>query len=50
MTKNLVPRMRLWLKTNDYFEAFQKSYFLERKQKLEKLIWAKCIELKGNYV
>ena len=58
----LFPNLKKWLgekcfyskveiisQTNTYFEDFEKSYFLEGIQKLEKR-WMKCIELKGDYI
>jgi histone-lysine N-methyltransferase SETMAR len=58
----LFPNMKNWLggkrfrsneevitETEAYFAEFEKSYFLEGIKKLE-YRWAKCIELKGDYV
>jgi histone-lysine N-methyltransferase SETMAR len=58
----LFPNMKKWLggkrfedreeligETEAYFEGLEKSYFLEGIKKLENR-WAKCIELKGDYV
>ena len=35
--------------TNEYFEGFDKNYFLESIKKLE-YHYTKCIQLKGGYV
>ena len=58
----LFPNMNAWLEdkrfssneeiiaaTNEYFEGFDKNYFLERIKKLE-YRYNKCIQLKGDYV
>ena len=57
----LFPNLKKWLggkrfyfndeiisQIKTYFEDLEKSYFLERIQKLNKR-WTKCIELKGDY-
>ncbi|XP_036336279.1 histone-lysine N-methyltransferase SETMAR-like [Rhagoletis pomonella] len=58
----LFPNMKKWLggkrfvsnseviaATNTYFEGFEKTYFREGINMLEKR-WKKCIDLKGDYV
>lgn len=58
----LFPNMKKWLggkrfssneeviaETDAYFSEFEKKYFIEGLKKLE-YRWAKCIELKGDYV
>ena len=58
----LFPNLKKWLggrrftsneeviaETNAYFAEFDKSYYLEGLKKLENR-WARCIELKGDYV
>ena len=58
----LFPNMKTWLggkrfssnekiiaATNEYFEEFDKNYFLEGIKKLE-YRYNKCIQLKGDYV
>ena len=58
----LFPNMKTWLggkrfslnieiiaATNEYFEGFDKNYFLEGMKKLE-YRYNKCIQLKGDYV
>ena len=58
----LFPNMKTWLggkrfssneeiiaATNEYFEGFDKNYFLEGIKKLE-YRYNKCIQLKGDYV
>ena len=58
----LFPNMKTWLGskrfssneeiiavTNEYFEEFDKNYFLEGIKKLE-YRYNKCIQLKGDYV
>ena len=58
----LFPNMKTWLRgkrfssneeiiaaTSEYFERFDKNYFLEVIKKLE-YRYNKCIQLKGNYV
>ena len=58
----LFPNMKTWLgvkrfssneeifvATNEYFEGFDRNYFLEIIKKLE-YRYNKCIQLKGDYV
>lgn len=47
--KRFVSNSEVIAETNAYFEGFEKTYFREGINMLEKR-WKKCIDLKGDYV